>query len=512
MVQAEKTQAGPDLIYGIAFDELPDGGMLVGHAGNEQILLVRRGSEVFAVGAQCTHYHGPLAEGLVIGDTVRCPWHHACFDLRTGEALRAPALSPIRCWDVEQRDGMISVRSKRKLQKPKPRGKTTNEPEKIVIIGGGAAGFAAAEMLRRQDYQNSIVMLSSDTALPYDRPNLSKDYLAGTIPFDYVPLRDERFYADNSIDARAGQPEVQVDVRAREVIVARGDKIPYDRLLLATGAEPVRLTIPGADQPHVRTLRSLADCEAIIGHAKAARRAVVIGASFIGLEVAAALRTRNLEVHVVAPDKRPMERILGPDMGNFIRGLHEEHGVIFHLEDKVAAIDKKTVRLEKGATIEADLVVVGIGVRPRLELAEKAGLKLDRGIVVDRYLETSASGVYAAGDIARWPDPHSGESIRVEHWVVAQRQGQVAALNMLGHAIPFTAVPFFWSQHYDVPINYVGHAEGWDEIVTGGDVMSKDCVLRFKRNGRVSAVASIFRDLESLQAEVTMERETMAQD
>ena len=328
MVQEEKKLAGPDLTQGIALDELPDGGMLVGHDGDEQILLVRRGSEVFAVGAQCTHYQGPLAEGLVVGDTVRCPWHHACFDLRTGEALRAPALSPIACWNVEQRDGKIAVREKRKQPIPKPRGKAAfSEPEKIVIIGGGAAGFAAAEMLRRSGYQNSIVMLSSDNALPYDRPNLSKDYLAGTIPFDYVPLRDDRFYADNSIDTRMGQAAVQVDIRAREVIVAGGGKISYDRLLLATGAEPVRLTIPGADQPHVRTLRSLADCQAIIERAKAARRVVVIGASFIGLEVAAALRARNLEVHVVAPDKRPMERILGPDMGNFVRALHEEHGV-----------------------------------------------------------------------------------------------------------------------------------------------------------------------------------------
>ena len=385
-----------------------------------------------------------------------------------------------------------------------------HHPEKIVIIGGGAAGFAAAEMLRRSGYQNSVVMLSSDNALPYDRPNLSKDYLAGTIPFDYVPLRDDRFYADNSIDTRMGQAAVQVDIRSREVIVAGGDKISYDRLLLATGAEPVRLTIPGADQPHVRTLRSLADCQAIIERAKAARRVVVIGASFIGLEVAAALRTRNLEVHVVAPDKRPMERILGPDMGNFIRGLHEEHGVIFHLEDKAIAIDGKVVKLEGGSIIEADLVVAGIGVRPRLEIPEQAGLRLDRGVAVSATLETSAPGVYAAGDIARWPDPHSGENIRVEHWVVAERQGQAAALNMLGHAMPFTAVPFFWSQHYDVPINYVGHAEAWDEIVTEGNIMSKDCVLRFKRNGRVSAVASVFRDLESLEAEVLMEHATAA--
>jgi NADPH-dependent 2,4-dienoyl-CoA reductase/sulfur reductase-like enzyme/nitrite reductase/ring-hydroxylating ferredoxin subunit len=484
--------------------------MLVGHAGDDQILLVRRGSELFAVGAQCTHYQGPLAEGLVVGDTIRCPWHHACFDLRTGEALRAPALSPITCWDVEERDGKIAVRGKRKPQKPKPRRGRGGEPEKIVIVGGGAAGFAAAEMLRRQDYQGSLVMLSDDTALPYDRPNLSKDYLAGTAPFDYVPLREERFYTDNDIDVRLGQKAVQLDTRAREIILSGGGKVSYDRLLLATGAEPVRLTIPGADRPHVRTLRSLADCQDIIERAKTARQVVVIGASFIGLEVAAALRTRNLEVHVVAPDKRPMERILGPDMGDFIRRLHEEHGVVFHLENKVAAIDEKAARLEKGGTVAADLVVVGIGVRPRLELAEKAGLKLDRGVAVDRHLETSVPGIYAAGDIARWPDPHSGENIRVEHWVVAERQGQTAALNMLGQVIPFTAVPFFWSQHYDVPINYVGHAETWDEIVTEGDIMNKDCVLRFKRKGQVSAVASIFRDLESLEAEVLMEHATAA--
>jgi len=505
MAQDQAEPSGPDLTHGIALAELADNGKLVGHAGDDQILLVRRGTEVFAVGAHCTHYNGPLVDGLVVRDTVRCPWHHACFDLRNGEALRAPALSPITCWEVEQRDGMIFVRGRRERAKLTLRGNAASEPEKIVIIGGGAAGFAAAEMLRRKGYQNSIVMLSSDDALPYDRPNLSKDYLAGTIPFKYVPLKDERFYAENNIETRLGQAALELDVRACEVVLTGDDRIPYDRLLLATGAEPVRLAVPGADRPHVHTLRSLADCQAIIELAKAAPRVVVIGASFIGLEVAAALRARKLEVHVVAPDKRPMERVLGPDIGNFIRTLHEEHGVVFHLEDKVAAIDGQTVRLERGGAIEAGLVVVGIGVRPRIELAEKAGLKLDRGVTVDQHLETSAPGVYAAGDIARWPDPHTGENIRVEHWVVAERQGQAAALNMLGARTPFTTVPFFWSQHYDVPINYVGHAEAWDEITIDGDVMSKDCLLRFKRDGRVTAVASIYRDLESLQAEIMME-------
>jgi NADPH-dependent 2,4-dienoyl-CoA reductase/sulfur reductase-like enzyme/nitrite reductase/ring-hydroxylating ferredoxin subunit len=509
-MEDEAKLAGPDLVRGVRLDDIPKGGTLVGHVNGKHVLLVRVGDEVFAVSPHCTHYHGPLADGLVVDATVRCPWHHACFDLRTGEALRAPALSPLACWEVEQRDGTIRVSHKRERAKPKPRGKGIGELGAIVIIGGGAAGFTAAEMLRRKGYQNRIVMLSSDNALPYDRPNLSKDYLAGTIPIKYMPLRDEGFYEENGIETRLGQAALEIDARAREVVLAGGESVPYDRLLLATGAEPVRLTIPGANQPHVHTLRSLADCQAIIEGAKTAGRAVVIGASFIGLEVAASLRARKLEVHVVAPDKRPMKRILGSDMGNFIRTLHEEHGVVFHLEGKAIAIDGKAVRLESGGTIEADLVVVGIDVRPRLELAEQAGLRIDRGVAVDQYLKTSAPGVFAAGDIARWPDPYSGENIRIEHWVVAERQGQAAALNMLGERAPFTQVPFFWSQHYDVPINYVGHADSWDEILVDGDVMSKDCLLRFKRHGRVAAVASIFRDLESLQAEVMMEREVAA--
>jgi apoptosis-inducing factor 3 len=507
MSNSQDTKQGPDLSLGIPLEQLADGKMLVGHVGEEEVLLVRQGHDIFAVGAHCTHYHGPLVDGLVIGDTVRCPWHHACFDLRTGEVLEAPALSPIACWAVEQRDGKIWVSEQRERSRPKPRGKAAGSaPEKIVIVGGGAAGFAAAEMLRRENYQGSIVLLSSDDALPYDRPNLSKDYLAGSAPFDYVPLRQQNFYRENKIETRLAQTASEIDIRARAVVLAGGSKVPYDRLLLATGAEPVRLSIPGADQPHVRTLRSLADCDAIIEYAKAAHHVVVIGASFIGLEVTAALRARGLEVHIVAPEKRPMERILGPQMGDFVRALHEEHGVIFHLDDTATAIDGKRVELKGGGTLEADLVVVGIGVRPRLELAEKAGLKSDRGVVVNQYLETSAPGIYAAGDIARWPDPHCGDNIRVEHWVVAERQGQAAALNMLGHGMPFTTVPFFWSQHYEVPINYVGHAERWDEIAIDGDIPSKDCLLRFKRNGRVLAVASIFRDVESLQAEVIMER------
>jgi NADPH-dependent 2,4-dienoyl-CoA reductase/sulfur reductase-like enzyme/nitrite reductase/ring-hydroxylating ferredoxin subunit len=505
MADEQSSRAGPDLTQGVGSADLVDG-RLLGHVGDEEVLLVQSGAELFAIGAHCTHYHGPLAEGIVTDGSVRCPWHHACFDLKSGEAERAPALSPIDCWKVEQRDGRIFVREKRE---PKPQRLPASKdlPSRIVIVGGGAAGFAAAEMLRRRGFAGSIVMLSNDAAAPVDRPNLSKDYLAGSAPEDWLPLRPDAFYSESGIDLRLNTDIVGIDAKARKVSVADGKTFTYDRLLLATGAEPVRLPIPGADPSRLHTLRTLADCRAIIAAAGNARRALVIGASFIGLEVAASLRTRGIEVVVVAPEARPMERVLGPQLGDFIRALHEEHGVVFRLQDTVAAIDGGRATLKSGGTVDADLVVVGVGVRPRLALAEQAGLAIDRGVAVNQFLETSAPGIYAAGDIARWPDPHSGAAIRVEHWVVAERQGQTVALNMLGQNQPFDAVPFFWSQHYDVPINYVGHAEQWDEIAVDGDIGAKDCLLRYKRQGRVLAVASIFRDVASLQAELDMERE-----
>jgi NADPH-dependent 2,4-dienoyl-CoA reductase/sulfur reductase-like enzyme/nitrite reductase/ring-hydroxylating ferredoxin subunit len=505
MTQEQSPPSGPDLTRGVALAEFADG-RLVGHVGDQEVLLVNRGTETFAVAAHCSHYHGPLNEGLVVGDSIRCPWHHACFDLRSGEAVRAPAISPLDCWRVEQRNGRVFVHEK--LEQPKPRAKAlADSPDKIVIVGGGAAGFAAAEMLRRREFRGNITMLSSDAAAPVDRPNLSKDYLAGSAPEDWMPLRPDSFYGEAGIELRLNTEVTGIDTKARHVVTAGGGKVPYDQLLLAIGAEPVRLPIPDAGQPHIHTLRSLADCRDIIHVAKAARRALVIGASFIGLEVAAALRARKIEVHVVAPERRPMERVLGPEMGDFVRTLHEEHGVVFHLEDTVVAIEGRRATLKSGAVLEADLVVVGAGVRPRLALAEQAGLSIDRGIAVNAFLETSVAGIYAAGDIARWPDPHSGENIRVEHWVVAERQGQTVALNMLGQHKEFDAVPFFWSQHYDVPINYVGHAEQWDEITIDGDIKAKDCLLKYKRKGQVLAVASIFRDLASLQAELEIERE-----
>ena len=234
---------------------------------------------------------------------------------------------------------------------------------------------------------------------------------------------------------------------------------------------------------------------------------VVVGASFIGLEVAASLRARGIDVDVVAPDSVPLERVMGPEVGRFIRDVHESHGVTFHLGRTVSRMDGDKVTLSDATTLTADFIVVGVGVRPSIELAQRAGLVIDRGIKVDAYLETSAPGVFAAGDVARWPDPHSGELMRVEHWVVAQRQGQAAARNMLGCREPFDAVPFFWSQHYDTVINYVGHAESWDAIAIDGSLSARDCTVTYKRGERTLAVATIARDRQSLDAELALEHE-----
>jgi NADPH-dependent 2,4-dienoyl-CoA reductase/sulfur reductase-like enzyme/nitrite reductase/ring-hydroxylating ferredoxin subunit len=501
---------GPDLrIAGCAATDLAVGAMVLGHAGGEPVVLARHGDEVFAVAAACTHYSGPLAEGLLVGDTVRCPLHHACFSLRTGAALRAPALNPIACWDVERRGGRWYVMAKRAERDPlAPAGPVLERhpsPQSVVIIGAGAAGSAAAEMLRREGFSGPVTIVDGEPDSPYDRPNLSKDFLAGTAQAEWMPLRPPGFYDEHKIDivrARAAS----IDVARSEVVLEDNRRVPYGVLLLATGSEPVRLDIPGQELPHVFTLRSWDDSRAIIAATEGKRRAVVVGASFIGLEVAASLRQREIEVRVVAPESAPLERVLGPQLGAYIRTLHEGHGVEFHLPAKPVKIESGSVSLDNGASLPADLVVVGVGVRPCIDLAATAGLAADRGITVNEFLETSVPRIYAAGDIARWPDTHTGTRMRVEHWVVAQRQGQTAARNILGRRERFDAVPFFWSQHYDVAIRYSGHAEQWDRIDVAGTPGKGPASVAYRANGKTLAVASVDADHVNLQAEAALER------
>lgn len=502
MAEESPELEGPDFEKRCHIGRVPDEGMLLGHAFGEAILVARHGAELFAIGATCTHYGGPLAKGLMVNCTVRCPWHHACFDLRTGEAIAAPALNEVACYKIEKRGEQFFVTGK---ADKKPARKPKSSPASVIIVGAGAAGNAAAEMLRREGYDGAITMITADESLPYDRPNLSKDYLAGTAPEEWIPLRSADFYREQKIDTLTSTSVTAIDPTLKQVTLSDGRSLGYGALLLATGAEPVCLSIPGADLPHVCYLRTLSDSHRIIEKAKNAKRAVVIGASFIGLEVAASLRERKLEVAVVGKGSLPLGKILGRELGNLIRETHEEHGVKFHLGRTPATIKDRDVQLDDGTILDCDLVVVGIGVRPNTLLAETAGIATDNGVLVNEVLETNVPGIFAAGDIARWPDPRAGR-IRVEHWVVAERLGQTAARNILGAREPFIAPPFFWSNHFDVAIRYVGYGSRDDRALVSGDLKAKDASVIFRAGDKVTAVASIGRDRENLKAELALER------
>ena len=454
MAEAEEAKKH-DFRDGLFVRDLADGAMALGQVAGEDVVLVRRGDEFFAVGANCTHYHGMLSQGLVVGDTLRYPLHHACFSLRTPEALRAPALDPIPRWRVERIGDKLFVREKlagpdRKHLHDSSAGKRL--PASVVIIGGGAAGLGAADMLRREGYDGPLTMISRDDSPPYDRPNLSKDFLVGTAPDDWMRLRLPDFYREQNIDLVLNSRVSALDIPRRRLHLESGQTYGFGALLIATGAEPVRLKIEGATDSQLCYLRTFADARAIVSKAASAKRVAVVGASFIGLEVAASLRTLGLAVDVIAPENQPLERVMGPEVGLMIHGLHEAHGVVFHLGETVRRIDGSTLTLTGGTTFQADFVVLGVGVLPSLTLAERAGLTTNRGIAVNEYLETSAPGVFAAGDVARWPDPHSGEQIRVEHWVVAEQQGQAAAKNMLGYHERFDAVLSFGASTTTLPL------------------------------------------------------------
>ena len=517
MGQESPELSGPDLKAGIPLKELVVGEVLGGHADNEPVLMYRDSDGVHAVSGICTHYGAPLIQGLAEGSVIRCPWHHACFSLRTGEALAAPALNSLQRWRTEVVGETVRVLGVDDDNAPAPAGAREPEsagardPDSVVIIGAGAAGSAAAETLRREGYTGSIALVDPDPSAPYDRPNLSKDYLAGNAPEEWLPLRSREFYDAQDIERRVAAA-VSIDLEQRSVLLSTGEQVRFNSLLIATGARPVHPQLPGSESDHVHVLRSLRDCKRLIESADAAGRAVVVGASFIGMEAAAALRQRGLEVAVVAREQVPFERTLGVQLGRFLRSVHEQHGVTFHMGRTLAAIHEHRVELDDGSFVDADIVLLGVGVRPLMELAEAAGLGGPEGVAVDEFLETRVKGVYAAGDIAYYPEVRAGRSVRVEHWVVAQRQGQAAARNIVGRHVPFTDVPFFWTQQYDVSVRYVGYARTWDTVDVIGSVDERDCEVRFIGEGSIRAVATVGRDRDCLDAELWLETQGGAAD
>jgi 3-phenylpropionate/trans-cinnamate dioxygenase ferredoxin reductase subunit len=361
----------------------------------------------------------------------------------------------------------------------------------IVIVGASLAGAKAAETLREEGFDGRVVLIGDEPERPYERPPLSKDYLRGESERSKVYVHDEGFYAANDIALRTSCTVETIDVSSSQVVLADADRLSYDRLLLCVGAEPRRLSVPGADLAGVLYLRTLADSDELGARLEPGGRVVVIGAGWIGAEAAASARQKGLEVTLVEQAGVPLERVLGAEVGAVYRDIHTDHGVRFLGGAGVDGFDGsgrvERVRLADGTAIDCDFVVVGVGVRPRTELAERAGLTVDNGIVVDEHLATSAPGIFAAGDVANAHHPFYGMRIRVEHWANALNQGPAAARSMLGEGTAYDRLPYFFSDQYDVGMEYSGHAADWDRIVFRGDPDSREFIAFWLKDERVVA-------------------------
>ncbi|MGI4952170.1 MAG: FAD-dependent oxidoreductase [Janthinobacterium lividum] len=492
---------------------LAEGAMRVVEQDGAKVLLARSGGRCHAVGAVCPHAGGPLNEGVLHDGAVLCPWHKAAFRLDTGRCVAPPAVDDLPRYGLRTEAGRLLLGPA--LSTPAPEAADT-DPRVMVILGTGAAGTAAAQALREEGFGGRVLLVGREDRLPYDRTVLSKYDLSGQKGGEKTPLHPAGFYDRQRIERRVADV-TEVDPAARRVRFADGASLTYDAALLATGGEPRRLEVPGGDLPGVCVLRTPDDVAAILARAQGARHAVVAGAGFIGMEAAASLRERGLEVTVVAPGAAPLEKQLGPEVGAVFRRVHERAGIAFRLGDEIVAVEGqdqvRSVRLKSGATLPAELVIVGLGVAPATGMLRGLPLREDGGIDTGPDLRI-ADGLYAAGDIAGVPYGPGGKTIRVEHWRVAMQQGRVAALNMLGTmpgampktmpgAMPktmpgggavFDAVPYFWTIHFKKRLDYVGHAEAWDAVTIDGDLEAPAFLAFYAKAGRVQAVAGWGRD------------------
>jgi NADPH-dependent 2,4-dienoyl-CoA reductase/sulfur reductase-like enzyme/nitrite reductase/ring-hydroxylating ferredoxin subunit len=460
--------------------------------GEDAVHLLRLDGRIYAVGNKCPHYECGLDEGALIGGEIVCKCHDARFDARTGVMLSAPALKDLPTFPVRTEDGEVWIGPVEKARAPKVE---VTDPRVFIIVGGGAAGNAAAETLRREGFAGRVVILSAEADPPYDRPNLSKEFAAGTAKAEWMPLRSPKFYEGQKIELLTGTRVVAVDPAKKTVTTAAGITLAFDKLLLATGADPVKVPIAGGDGPGCFVLRSFADGRAIAAAAEGAKKAVLVGAGFIGLELASSFRERGLEVVVAAPERVLLGNILGERVGNFLRKKHEENGVVFKLGVAVERVSgnagAKIVTLSDGTALEADFVVFGTGVRPSVDYLAGTDLVVNGEVPVNSRLETANPDILAAGDIARIPSAMAGAGQRIEHWVVAEREGQHAARSMLGSKAAYDEVPFFWTRQHKLGLHYVGFTREWDELAVRGDIEAGKFLVGYYMNGTLRAAAGI---------------------
>ncbi len=480
--------------------DLQDGEMREVVVGEIKVLLVRLKGEFYAIGGECTHYGGPLAEGALSGHRVICPWHQAVFDVMNGDLEEPPALDAEPCYAVRMEGDEVIVKVPDKAENRRTPTMARRDPaddRTLVILGAGAAGNAAAETLRQDGFSGRVMMITEEARLPYDRPNLSKGYLSGAAGPDALPWRTAEFYRDHDIEVLLGHRVARVEAPRKILTFADGTALTYDGLLLATGGVPRRLELPGAQWPNVFTLRSADDADAIIGAAGPASRVVVIGAGFIGMEAAAALTKRGLGVTVVGSGAIPLGRQLGPEIGGMLKQAQAEQGVAFRLGRKPVRLEGdgrvQAVVLDNGEVLPADLVVVGLGIKPATEILQGVPLNPDGSVSTDRQLRVT-DGLYAAGDVARFPDWRDGAAMRIEHWRLAEQHGRVAAHNLVGNQVEFAGVPFFWSEQFDLFLQYVGYAASWDELIVHGDLAGRNFLAFYVKGNRVMAAAGLQHD------------------
>ncbi len=503
------TDDAPDLTAGVLLSDFGSDGLLAGRVGDSDVLLATWTDglglpQVSALDAACTHRGAPLANGRRVGDSVVCPFHHACFDLRTGEATHAPAIEALRRWSVSVDGDRVTVAAEPAPEVGTPlRVDDDRGVSRVVVVGGGAAGFAAVERLRRVGYAGALALVSGEPGLPLDRTDLSKAYLAGGKQAEDLLMKPEAWYAEHGVETHLGATASALDLAERLVTLDDGTELAYDALVLATGSAPVRPNLPGFDRDDVFLLRTKEDADALLDAVQAAGedvKVVVVGSGFIGLEVAGSLRGRDVDVTVVAPGDVPMVGQLGEDLGRVVRALHEDKGTRF-VDGRAAGWDGSALQLEKGDPVRGDLLVVGVGVEPRTGLAEAAGLEVEDGVVVDATFETAVRGVFAVGDIAAFPDPLTGRRVRIEHWAHAQRTGALAAMNLLGAQEPLSEPPFYWTMHFGKSFRLSGHAASLDDAEVDGSAAEQSLLVRFREEGRVVAAAGIGRDADLLRVE-----------
>jgi apoptosis-inducing factor 3 len=497
--------------------DLKDGQMKTITVGDTKILLVRLKGTFYAIGSTCPHYGAPMEEGVLCGERIVCPWHKSCFSVTNGALLEPPALDDLSQFKVHiSGEDVLVLVSEESPDHHIPvmvAADPQADPRTFVILGAGAAGCSAAQTLRQIGFQGRIVMIGLEDRVPYDRPSLSKEYLAGKLQADALPLRPSEFFEQHGIE-RLNRRVVTVDAATKSITFADRSSMRYDALLLATGGQPRTLDVPGSDLGNIFLLRTYEDADRIMEAAQPGTRVVVIGDSFIGMETAASLTQRQLQVAIVAPGAIPFKKIFGEQIGEMLKQQHVQHGIQFHtgkvsqFEGEEGAENVRRVILNNGDYLDADLVIVGVGVRPATDYLQGVTLNSEGGVPVDSYLQ-AAEGLYAAGDIAVFPDARTGKSVRIEHWRLAEQHGRVAAHNMVGHPTKFDSVPFFWTNQFDLQIDYVGHADTWDEIIVDGDIAKSEFMAYYVKDNRVLAAAGCNRDQQTGALHELMQRNTV---